>query len=476
MAAKKALIVLCSDIYIRNYITTDALEDIEKSYDCHYLVSGKIANTDALKEKNNVGFYSVNKKLDRAHHSAFNVVMWRFRRLSSAFGFRFRRKFDIPVSWKDANSIASVLRYLAMFIVRKARVVTVQVLGSRLIFPLYKRFVIDRIAVNADLEKKVVSTRPDIIIYTSAAYDSEGTDLVRIGRKHNILTLFLIDNWDNLSSKTVMLERPDFITVWGQQNLEHAKRIHGFSENQVFLIGTPRFDEYFRQRKVKQQSHFDRPYALFLGCAIPFDEATALQILDQEIESGKDTYGDLAVVYRPHPWRQGKDSIVGLNLKNIIIDPQVEPNYLNNKGVKFQPPLHYYPSLLSNAEFVTGPLTSMLIEAQIFYRKVLAIVYYDGKNITSPNNALKYYPHFEGLSKLEGMTFCNDKKSLGKDFRQVWANLRNTPVNKERLDEQRRYYLFDNEDPYKVRLLKIVRKVMAEENVGESVGAERITI
>jgi hypothetical protein len=458
MSRRKILIVLSSDIYIRNYITSDALDGIERRYECHYLVSNKVAQADKLSHKANVHGYRVDERLSKKHFETFNVVMWRFRKLSTAFLFRFQRKFDIPVKWQEVKGLKSLVIYFATFVMRKLRVLRIQIIASRFFFPVYKRNVIDRIPVNGDLDEHVAKLNPDLIAYTSSAYDPEGIDLIKIGKRRGIKTLFLIDNWDNLSSKTVMLERPDFITVWGKQNLEHAQRIHGFDPSQVFLVGTPRFNEYFKQRNLTLPSHFDTKYVLFLGCAIPFDEATALKILDAEIQQNKELYGNMVVVYRPHPWRQGKDSILGMNLQNIMIDPQVEGNYRKKAGVAFQPSLSYYPSLLSNAAFVTGPLTSMLIESLVFYKRVLAMAYDDGINITSPHNALKHYPHFEGLSKMEGVSLSTDINVVASDFRKMWKS--SPHVDRDRLDAQRRYYLFDDEREYKERLLDVIEKII----------------
>ena len=51
-------------------------------------------------------------------------------------------------------------------------------------------------------------------------------------------------------------------------------------------------------------------------------------------------------------------------LKKTIIDKQLYKNYLKlDFKTSFQPNLKYYPALLSNAEFVLGGLTSMMIES-----------------------------------------------------------------------------------------------------------------
>ena len=70
----------------------------------------------------------------------------------------------------------------------------------------------------------------------------------------------------------------------------------------------------------------------------------------------------IKIVYRPHPWRMGKDKIFLADHKNIVIDPQVELAYLNNDFIdtKFQPDINYYTSLIKNSESLTCFLISIL--------------------------------------------------------------------------------------------------------------------
>ena len=57
-------------------------------------------------------------------------------------------------------------------------------------------------------------------------------DLVRICENSKTKTYFIIDNWDNLSSKTVFIKKPDFIGVWGKQNKKPCQRNSGYKKKQ----------------------------------------------------------------------------------------------------------------------------------------------------------------------------------------------------------------------------------------------------
>lgn len=324
------------------------------------------------------------------------------------------------------------------------------IFANRLTYPAVSYYCRSQLSLNVSLCSGVKKVLPDLVVFPSSAYDPDGIDLVEICNSLNIETLFLVDNWDNLSSKSILWRKPTYLGVWGQQSVDHAVEIQGFPRKCVFPIGTPRYENYFSLRTQKLTPPFDFPYVLFVGTALAFDEASVLIRLDSLIESTRSLSG-LKIVYRPHPWRQGTDSIAGCNLKHVVIDPQVESNYLNRKhSVDFQPSLDYYPGLIKNSLFVLGGLTSMLIEASIFYKKFVALVHDDEANFTSPHNALKYYAHFQKLERVSSIVFCRHLNDLDKIFADTFSS--RSQVDRQQIDEQRTYFLYCDEKTYGQRL------------------------
>jgi hypothetical protein len=223
-------------------------------------------------------------------------------------------------------------------------------------------------------------------------------------------------------------------------------------------LGTPRFDQYFRVRDLYLTSNFDFKYILFVGTSLAFDEATVLAELNKIMSMNATIFSDVKIVYRPHPWRQGLDSIVGKNLEHVIIDPQIVEAYSKKDSSQdVQPDLSYYPSLLKNAEFVIGGLTSMLIEALIFRKRFMALVYDDGVNFTSQHNALKYYTHFQGLRTVKAISFCENFDALDGVFVDTW--LARETVDTEEIDSQRKYFYFDDSRSYGQRLGDLCRDI-----------------
>ena len=174
-----------------------------------------------------------------------------------------------------------------------------------------------------------------------------------ICNKLEIKSYFLIDNWDNLSSKSILINRPDFISVWGTQTANHARKIQNIPKKSIFICGTPRYESFFKKKNLKLKKIYNKKYILFLGTSLKFNEEMIVEKIDKILQKNSKFFKNCYLVYRPHPWRQSTDLINLKNLKKTIIDKQVKKNYLKlNFKTSFQPNLNYYPSLLSNSEFV----------------------------------------------------------------------------------------------------------------------------
>lgn len=465
MSKERVLIIIPHNMYIRNYIQSDAFNSMEQQFDCFYIGSDQITIRDELALKPNfIGFYKENKKQNRRSHNYFNVLMFKYRNKSSSFQFRIKRVYDMPrgTLLNTVKIIISQASRLRFTLFRKyCEKYKVKFLSSGLFFRLYKQSFEKLYKVNSDLFNAINELKPGIVLFPSSAYDPIGVDIVKSCRTLNIPSLFLIDNWDNLSSKSILFEKPDHLGVWSQQSKEHAIDIQDFTESNIHIIGTPRFDQYFKKRDSYLPSYFDFKYILFVGTAVAFDEAGILERIDQIMEDNR-LFEGIKLIYRPHPWRQGRDTIADRNLRHILIDPQLKEAYLKqNSTIAIQPSLDYYPALIKNAEFVMGGLTTMLIETLVFRKSYFALAYDDGKNLTSQHNMYKHYVHFRGLENVEAIHLCTDLKNFSTEFTEHWRDREN--VNIKNVDMQREYYLFQDEKyEYKDKLKSVVQKILVQ--------------
>jgi hypothetical protein len=472
----KILLVIASDLYVRNYIRSGIADKLGQQFDLSLLAKDTLELIDDVKKcPDFYGIFQSDDALEQAHYGYFNILMYHYRERSKTFSFRLTRETGLPLP-EESNQWIKTIKQLLKKGRRGNKTRECVINGNRWRFPSYRKKFEQTLSINPSLLLKIQEAQPDIVLFPSSAYDPVGNDVARIAKEMKIPSVFLIDNWDNLSSKSIFWAPPKYLGVWSEQHVEHAKKIHKIPKEQVFPIGTPRFDHYFASRGQAGPSHFNFPYVLFSGCCLPFDETTVLKILDNELSEKPEIYGDLKIVYRPHPWRQTRKREIPFqekNFKHIILDPQIKDQYLKNRdsmatSVAFQPDTSYYPPLIDNALFVTGPLTTFLIEALIFHKHFLGLAYDDGVHLTSPNNAYKYYEMYEGIEQHPGVTLAHKLEELIKGFRGAYIQSTQAKKTHDKWDDHLNYYLRIDDIPYQDRLSKMLTELASKQLNEES--------
>lgn len=461
----RVLVVLSSDTYVRNYISTGAFLSLEKDYDCDYLAIEGISNSSELEKKPGFrGFYSVSTRRWKIYQLLSDILMWRNRNKSRTFFYRWLRNSQWPGGQYlgRVSGIPVIARWVLSSLFNP-RGLIVPILGNRALFPITSFILKLMIPINKVLHELIRKQGYATVIFPSIAFDTVSVDIPRVCRRLGIVSICLVDNWDNLTSKTVFWSKPDHIGVWGPQAGEQAERIHGFRSSVVHQVGTPRFEQYFTTRgSTERNSPYSFPYLLFVGSAMPFDELSALHEIQALIEKIGGLKHDLRIVYRPHPWQQKRkvqSSFSTSDFRRVILDRQIADNTSDflraPKADAFQPSLNYYPDLLQNSECVVGPLTTMLFEAALCLRPVVALSYNDGIHL---NTAKRYFSHFDGAENIPGFYFCESRENLGDTLKRA---LREEAISEEESDSATSYFLLHSEVPYSDRLRDLVTRALA---------------
>jgi len=449
----RLLIIISSDLYVRNFISTGAFAGLKEAHELYYL-STPLRHVALLAQQGNyVGSIDVEAWRAALYTELGHILMMASRHHSSTFRIKARIQFLLRDRLKYELLSAAGLRELTtwtlMWLTRE----------------------------NGRLTRVLLDVKPDLMIAPTAVTDPLLIDVARLGKRLKIPTLFLVNNWDNLSSKLVFPETPDYLGVWGEQSVEHACRIHGMSRERVFVVGTPTFDHYFHVAKETLPSPYPFRYVLFAGCSLPFDEITALRTLDDAIEL--EGLSGLKIVYRPHPWRQRRkcfDVFEPEKYQHVIIDEQVKESYFRTvrtqdyRGSKaFLPSLDYYPSLLSHAEFVISPLSTMMLESAICETPVLVIAYDDHVHAFSPGTAI-HEEHFKGIEAVDGFQICRDSCELARDFLHMVQACTQTVSRNGAMREQIRYFLDHDDRTYAQRLRDLINEIAKRHGHGELAG------
>jgi hypothetical protein len=463
------LLVISDDGYVRNYLRTDALTELRATTDLHIVAESHLALVDEIRDVEGfAGTFTLEPSLVKRHQLFFEMLMWRYRGRSKTFLYRWMRiaNWDIIRTtegpWK---LLTSGLRW-ALSSATNLRALRSPLLGNALVFPLIQPTIHRSLTPNPGLERLIKDGNYDLVMFPSSAHEASGSDVIRLGKTLGIPTLALIDNWDNLSSKTVLWDKPTHLAVWGEQTRRQAIDIHGCDENSVHVLGTPRFDSYLRPKgKMPKNAQPALPahYILFVGSAMPFDEIAALRALEDALARADVNPSDLRVLYRPHPWQQRRRIPQEFSPEKFTyteLDPQFAGALVTGsrsaaQNTGFQPDLGYYPRLLSGARMVVGPLTTMLFEAALCHRPVLALAYADGHHF---NTSRRYFSHFDGLERVPGFVFCTSVDDLATRV----PELLNQPApDAKASDEVTQYFLYRDRRTYPQRLADLVDSIVS---------------
>jgi len=452
---KRICVIISSNTYIRNYITSNALDDLKQHYDCLFLISKNATVPVAFMRKNTVKYFTPTSI--KEHMFLFDLLMFACRHLSSSFKFRIRRIYfpkHIRPHWIK-NLIYSYaytkLRAFYRFFIWSL-LILITLPGIRTITIALAKL---RLKPNKSLREAMEEFSPDLILIPNSSYDPDGMDILGWSKNQISKVMFLIDNWDNLSSKSVLYENPDYMSVWGAQSVDHAKTIHNMDINRIFTLGTPRFDQYFELRNKKLESPFAHPYFLFVGTAVEFDEYAALKALNTIIDK-RSEFKNHRIIYRPHPWRQSNDSFSIDDFNHVDLDPQIIEAFQSGDK-KQQPDLKYYPALLQNSLCTVGGMTTMLIESLIMRTPFLALIWDDDKFITNMKDVFENYTHFRNTENISALYFNSNHKTLAEDLKQ--ACLYKTTLNNVKLDGELEYFYTMHHNSFSERLINTIKKI-----------------
>ncbi len=411
---KKILIILDSDLYIRNYIETGIINHLKKFYNLEILFSKKIFNSKKLLQYKNIDLksYQFDKFSENLFFFLNDITIFLNKKKSSSFQLRIANQF------KKISFINKFFRII---------------LFNKFFFHLLKIFLDLYLLKFTFIKKNILKNNYDLVIFPSSGLDLMSYYLTCITKNTNIKTFFLIDNWDNISSKSYYINKPNYLGVWGDQSKEHAIRIQDFDKKKIFSIGTPRFDVYKDKNKYKKIYKFK--YILFLGSSALSKEQEVLTLLNNILQNNQSVFRNLKIVYRPHPWRK-KDNISLNKLNYIILDKQLKDifkknSFQNSFQTKFQPNLKYYPKLIYNADLVMGGLTSMMVESLIMKKNYLAFIFNDKDIFYNPKKRMDNMEHFKILKNIKNINFCNtlNYNIVAKSLKDAWKHRKKTFKN-----------------------------------------------
>jgi hypothetical protein len=297
----------------------------------------------------------------RSFHALIHYCLLWYRKFTSLsyllrsyqyFGIRNQR--SMTTSWLGHNGKNRVI------FVRFLIYIFGNYLGLKLLHGLF-RFLINFHKFNHLLNDEIWC----VVLPYGGGISLEFDSLVYLCRKKNIKTIAIQENWDNVSSKSFLLEHPSHFLTWSVQSSSHLRVLQNF-KGLTSEIGSLRLNCFFRKRDdllandlrpatnltFRQKQH--QKYILVIGTGSANHDYSVLKtVLRCSLFDDSTEY---KLIYRPHPYTQ--ISIDDLN-KIQKLDNLTIKTPLKNEENEFR------MNLVAGASFVISLYSTMILEASI---------------------------------------------------------------------------------------------------------------
>ena len=168
----------------------------------------------------------------------------------------------------------------------------------------------------------VSQVNPDLIILFSGGYDNVNFVIDICTKNPNTKYVFVMNNWDNPSSKGFVSENFDLVCLWNEEQINHITKLIGIDRSKLCVLGSNTADKAYSKYLKDAPSMKNLDHALiFIGQQNAFDEIGEVLKIQQLINRGETNFSSL--YYRPHPisGRQIKRLSLSMPLlKDVQID------------------------------------------------------------------------------------------------------------------------------------------------------------
>lgn len=413
---KKMTILLLDEHFAQTWLSPNFIQALSREFDLNIATPFHAdANTDF--NTANVSFSDFTRFWStRTQRVLFNLNWVGTRSKSPSFRFWIQRTILGNEFWSYRNRkyVVSQLKKISIMVIKDPTLFAAFIAPVRLAL----RPIMEAIDKLQDKTASYIPTGTDIVIMPSqggAEWDLPG--LIRNCRRMGALSVLSIDNWDNLTSKQVLREKPDYVTVMGPRAVDQAISIHGLLKANVLPVGLPRFDTYRNLSKstfhpILESNRFRINY---LGFSLPYDEISVLNKLVLDLE--KYETPPIEINYRPHPARKTRrvEAKSDIRINVFQADTREKSKYVI-------PDPKEYADKAMNFDLIIASPTTMAIEIMALGRPCIIDATQDGIHRTSAGNSFENYLHMQDLTTVPELRIARTYEELLFFVTQFYAD------------------------------------------------------
>jgi hypothetical protein len=252
----------------------------------------------------------------------------------------------------------------------------------------------------------------DYYVLLSGKHEKQIFDLIKSLNKLNLKTILSIQNWDNLTSKSIVLALPGNILVMGTSCVDLGSKTQNLSKDILIPASLPRLNPYRSfnySAPVPKRTIFT---VLYLGTSVPHNEINLLNTLVSKLEI-ENFSKKIEVIFKPHPYRRPR-----------YFEEQYSNKYFVKKGkIEAFPPIKSdHIQLIENSDLVISAPTSMLIESMMMGKKTLLDLTNDGVHRTTASTSFNRFIHFSALNSIENLVKCFTVEQLFQNIKFEFLN------------------------------------------------------
>lgn len=413
---KKICIIFCSSEY-NSWLDNNIISSLSTNYRLETVILN--SNQNSVKTFN----FEYGKPL-KSMHCLYLLNQIAHLNGSKSFKFRLRRMYLGSINLSGSN-LSSLEKIRGLFSTLKtfvgfSRTNYLQIVAfsrvPRIFLEFYyrKKFGSDLHKVQKSNKNFIKNLDADLIIFPTGGGDLLPFELLALCKLEKKDTMFVIENWDNLTSKTTFPFNPNFITVMGEKSALQAHSIHGFPLENIAITGLPRFQNYSENKKDANTRAINSNLKkiLYLGYSLEYNEE---RIVKQIFSHLQDNYlrSNFELHYKPHPNRRKRFLENNIQVDKINNFSEIKIWKENSRTIKSLPLVNDdYLSFLRSFDIVISTPTTMALEVMLLDIPCIIDSLDDGIHITSPSYSMKKYLHLEDLADIPELKIAKTESEM----------------------------------------------------------------
>lgn len=365
----------------------------------------------------------------------YKVRTFNRRKSNKSFAFYYKRVMFgemriIPRPFKFyllKTSIYLHIKHIIKFIIKYPYLIVALIPGLNIFYEylLKKIYARQQVIFPVGIDRSI-----KLLVIVSGNRELRTFTLIKAMKIYGIKTFISTQNWDNLTSKTLLYELPDLIGVMGANCAKQVANTQEIEFASIRPCGLPRFNPYRNFSSDRSELKKDKYSILYLGTNLPHNEINIVNDLFKYL-SNFASHRNIMFHYKPHPNRRPRYFEEQLIFDSAINSAKTE-NYPAIDATHI--------SQIFNADLIICAPTTMVIEAMLLGKNIILDLNDDGIHRTTASIAFNSFLHYESLKSIINLKKAHSYSELlkllmfeldSKDILNFKYNIDNLIENKE---------------------------------------------